>query len=110
MAYVPDDLAEAYVSQHVGLVRLKDPKMHRMIAAFLGPDGPGCEQIKRAQYGLKPGLSLIAIRGFQIPVLTPAELESVNRTISHLDSLRSTQHKHFDGLNTLQTQLINAFI
>lgn len=54
VAYVPDTLEQAYVSQHVGLVRLKEPDRHRMISAFFGKNGPGNDQILKAQYGLKP--------------------------------------------------------
>ncbi len=34
VAYIPEYLKEAYVSQHVGLVRLKEPILYRMISAF----------------------------------------------------------------------------
>ncbi len=61
VAFVPPDLPEAYVSQHVGLARLIDPDLHRVITAFFSPSGPGNSQILDAQYGQsKPGLSLLA--------------------------------------------------
>lgn len=110
VAYIPSDLEDAYVSQHVALVRLKYPPMHRVISAFLSPNGPGSDQIKRAQYGLKPGLSLIDIRNFQIPILPRSELEAITATISHFDNAKATLERQVCRSTELQTHLINSIV
>jgi type I restriction enzyme S subunit len=68
VAFVPPGFGEAYVSQHVAIVRLNPEIRPRFVSMYLSlPDG-GQLQIRRAQYGqTKPGLSLDQIRKFAIP-------------------------------------------
>jgi type I restriction enzyme S subunit len=110
VAYVPDGLEEAYVSQHVGLVRLKDPEMHRMLVAFFGASGPGNEQILKAQYGLKPGLNLEQIRRFIVPDPTHRELLEILSTIRNQDSLKAALQLHVSSSLKLKHDLLNRLI
>ena len=85
--------------------------MHRMLAAFFGPTGPGNEQILKAQYGQsKPGLSLIVIRGFLAPVPTAEELDEINDVIQRLDSTRCTLQEHALRTLELRSRLTNALL
>jgi type I restriction enzyme S subunit len=69
VAYVPDEFGEAYVSQHVSIVRLASTLRPRYCSMFLSLADGGQRQIAKAQYGqTKPGLSLSNIREFQIPI------------------------------------------
>lgn len=111
VAFVPAHFEEAYVSQHVGLVRLKNPKMHRMIAAFFGPSGPGNEQILKAQYGQsKPGLSLTAIRNFIVPVLDTEALSTITSTILRFDALMDALKIQRLAIEKMSQHLINHLV
>lgn len=110
VAFVPQDLEKAYVSQHVALVRLKKPEMHRMLAAFFGPVGPGNEQIKKSQYGLKPGLNLIDIKNFIIPLPSSNELSAITEKINQLDEAKIQHERHSASSAQLKQQLINTLI
>jgi len=69
VAFVPPDIEEAYVSQHVAILRLRKELMDRYVSMYLSLDSGGQRQIAKDQYGqTKPGLSLAQIRKFEIPV------------------------------------------
>lgn len=104
IARIPADLGDAYVSQHVALVRLRDRQLAPFLEAFFSPSGPGNHQILNAQYGQsKPGLSLENVRSFHVPVPPHHELAQLSEIVkdhsdyemnvatelSHLISLKS---------------------
>lgn len=69
VAFVPTDIEEAYVSQHVAILRLSEGLLDRFVSMFLSLSAGGQLQIAKQQYGqTKPGLSLAQIRTFDIPV------------------------------------------
>lgn len=107
VAYIPRELDEAYVSQHVGLVRLRDPAMHRMLAAFFGRNGPGNEQILRAQYGLKPGLNLTALNNFIVPVTTDAQLAEITANLDSFDRTKAAVDTNVLSIAQLKQTVAN---
>ncbi len=89
VALVDEDLGEAYISQHVGLVRLSDSRIGRYICRYLSPWSPGNLQIEGSQSGQsKPGLTLGNLRDFQIALPpTKAEQEAIAEALSDADAL-----------------------
>lgn len=89
VALVEHSFDEAYISQHVGLVRLKQPTVGAYICRFLSPGAPGNPQIEGSQSGQsKPGLNLLNLRDFWIalpPVMR--ELEAIAKALSDVDGL-----------------------
>ena len=64
---VETELEEAYVSQHVALVRLQDFRNARFLFLWLrSPEHGRGELLREAQHSDKPGLSLIAVRNVKI--------------------------------------------
>jgi len=111
VAFVPFPFEEAYVSQHVGLVRLKNPEMHRILAAFFGPSGPGNAQIQKAQYGQsKPGLSLAAIRNFTVPVLEGKEVQEITSMIGRFDNAKEALKRQCLASKTMYQELTNHLV
>lgn len=66
---LPENMAGAYVSQHVAILRPDRQQIRpEYLSAFLCASGFGQDQIRAAQYGqTKPGLNFDQIRRFQIP-------------------------------------------
>lgn len=68
---VPDHIKEAYVSQHVSILRLRNNLLPEFLSFFLSMPSLGQRQIAQCQYGqTKPGLNLQQIKDFVIPDVT----------------------------------------
>lgn len=92
VALVDQVFDEAYISQHVGLVRLKDPTRAEYICRYLSPNSPGNFQIAGSQSGQsKPGLNLQNLKDFVI-ALPPSseELHAITSALSDVDALLAT--------------------
>jgi type I restriction enzyme S subunit len=60
---------EAYISQHVAIIRTRKTLLPSFLSYFLSNDSLGQRQIENMQYGqTKPGLNLRQIRSFMLPV------------------------------------------
>ena len=107
VAVVPDDIGEAYVSQHVAIVRLNDEIDPTFVAAFLADVNGGQAQISRLQYGqTKPGFGLDNIRSLQAfcPPL-PLQRESAAWS-THARELEDQQTRSRHYFNELANSLL----
>jgi type I restriction enzyme S subunit len=88
VAYLKQGLGSAYVSQHVGLVRLGEPKLADYICRYLSPCAPGNPQIEISQSGQsKPGLNLQNLKDFRLAIPTlPGERDAITKALSDIDS------------------------
>ncbi len=88
VALVEEELGEAYISQHVGLVRLSDPSQGSYICRFLAPGSAGNEQIFASQSGQsKPGLSLKNLQEFLVALPPVSEQRAIATALSDMDAL-----------------------
>jgi type I restriction enzyme S subunit len=89
VALVEQTFDEAYISQHVGLVRLKEPTRGAYICRYLSPNSPGNPQIAGSQSGQsKPGLNLQNLKDFRIALPpTPSEQRAIATALSDVDGL-----------------------
>ncbi|GAA5483854.1 restriction endonuclease subunit S [Haloferula sargassicola] len=89
VALVEEAFDEAYISQHVGLVRLKEPCRGSYVCRYLCPHSPGNYQISGSQSGQsKPGLNLQNLRNFLIALPpTLAEQAAIAGALSDADAL-----------------------
>lgn len=86
IALVEQDLGEAYISQHVGLVRLSEPERGTYICRFLAPGSVGNEQIFASQSGQsKPGLSLRNLQEFLVAIPPLPEQRAIAAILGALD-------------------------
>lgn len=82
-ARVAQDLQEAYVNQHVALLRPILPETSGWILLWLQAYGGGKSQLVEAAYGAgKPGLNLDNIREVSIAFPPPAEAAEILRRVS----------------------------
>ncbi|MCP9808840.1 restriction endonuclease subunit S [Cyanobium sp. HWJ4-Hawea] len=96
VALVEQQFDEAYISQHVGLVRLNKPSIGPYACRYLSPCSPGNPQISGSQSGQsKPGLNLQNLRDFLIALpRTLDESNAIATALSDVDGL-------LDGLDRL---------
>ncbi|SFP33268.1 restriction endonuclease subunit S [Enterovibrio norvegicus] len=85
IAVVNDDIGEAYVNQHVSLVRLKEPKISRWVGHFLSSDDSQKQFIANNDAGAKAGLNLTAIRNTQVAIPDLSELELIVEALDAVD-------------------------
>lgn len=88
VALVEQELGETYISQHVGLVRLREPLSGQYVCRFLSPGSLGNMQISGSQSGQsKPGLTLKNLHSFWIALPPPSERRAIAVALSDMDSL-----------------------
>ena len=89
VALVDQTFDETYISQHVGLVRLKEPNRGAYICRYLSPNSPGNPQIAGSQSGQsKPGLNLQNLKDFLIALPSSSkELQAIATALSDVDGL-----------------------
>lgn len=88
VALVDQELGEAYISQHVGLVRLRDTAGGQFLCRYLSPGSPGNSQISGSQTGQsKPGLTLKNLREFWVALPSAKEQHAIAEALSDADAL-----------------------
>lgn len=89
VALVEREFDEAYISQHVGMVRLHEVELGEYVCRYLSPNSPGNPQIAGSQSGQsKPGLNLQNLRDFRIAVPpTLPEQRTIAAALSDVDAL-----------------------
>ncbi|RUR30173.1 restriction endonuclease subunit S [Vreelandella andesensis] len=114
-ARVKVDLSDAYVSQHVGLIRLSDASMAPFIELILKAPNSGRYQLQKAAYGGgKPGLNLQNIKDVHWALPEPSEAEAivrrVNELFAHADHIEQQVNNALARVNNLtQSILAKAF-
>lgn len=93
-AFVADEIGEAYVSQHVGLVRLIDSGTGTFTHMYVIAPSAGRRRLLLAAYGAgKPGLNLDNLRELPLPFPPLREMtaiaEAVEDQLSVIDHLES---------------------
>ena len=94
-AVVPELARDAYVSQHVALIRLVDPKLSEFIHFWMVNEFGGQAFLARFIYGDKPGLNLKQVGSVLIP-LPPIEM---------LPEILNTLHSFHQMCEKLSNQL-----
>lgn len=91
---VPDDIEEAYVNQHIAMVRFLNPVQGEFMAWYLRSDYGQKDLLKNKRGGGKLGLGLDDIRDSRVPVVSDAEaikiVENIEAHLSVCDSIEKT--------------------
>jgi type I restriction enzyme S subunit len=112
---VSAELGDAYVSQHVGLVRLRNPEIGPWaLLCLMAPAGAREELLDRAYGSGKPGLNLDNIRTLRIPLPPLAEQQRIVAKVAELigvcDQLeQSLKTEQAARARLLETLLHDAF-
>lgn len=81
-ALVETELVEAYVSQHVGLIRFVDARPVRLAHIYITSPEDGRKRLLASAYGAgKPGLNLENLRDLPIPLPPVAEQSAIVREV-----------------------------
>jgi|GEM_PF-714866 len=114
-ALVSHEIPEAYVNQHVALLRPLTIDVSDYLLLWLQAEGAGKTQLTKAAYGAgKPGLNLDNIREVLIAIPSPAEAAEILRRVSEAlaasaDTLAMLDAEAADAARLKQSILKAAF-
>lgn len=77
IALIPEDIEEAYINQHIAMIRFNNPKQGKLMAWYLKSDYGQKDLLRNKRGGGKLGLGLDDIRDTPVPVLTDVEAEQM---------------------------------
>lgn len=81
IALVPETIQEAYINQHIALIRLKHPSLARCYAWYLRSDLGQKDLLRNKRGAGKLGLGLDDIRETRVPIIDDSEAEKIVETI-----------------------------
>lgn len=112
-ALVERKLGEAYVNQHVALLRLTSHQLSRYVTMFLQSKSGGGKQLEEAAYGAgKPGLNLTNIAEVSV-ALPPAKeqieiISRVEEALSRADAAEATLDAQARAASALKQSILKA--
>ena len=109
-AVVSQSMDEAYVSQHVALVRLYDIRLVDYLHLWLVSEGEGRKLLLMSSYGAKPGLNLQNINDLLVPLPPIAEQFRIVTRVNELRSHCADLRQRLAALQRGQKQLATALI
>jgi type I restriction enzyme S subunit len=110
-ALLDRDLGEAYVSQHVALVRPSNVALARwlLLCLMAGPSGRD-ELVERAYGAGKPGLNLDNIRSLNMPIPPLAEQHRIVAKVDELMALCDQLEAQLTTTQTDSSRLLEAIL
>lgn len=111
-AVIPDDsIGEAYVNQHIALVRLASEQLNSHYLAYFIASDVGQRQLKFLNdSGTKAGLNLKSIRKLQIPVPPHKEREAIVEKLDNLDNQINAETTKLASLQQLKKGLMHDLL
>jgi type I restriction enzyme S subunit len=110
-ALLEQDLGEAYVSQHVALIKPTNKDLSPWLLLFLmAEDGGRAELVERAYGAGKPGLNLDNIRSLSTPVPPLAEQERVVAKVDELMALCDQLESELTDKQTEAARLLESVL
>ena len=83
IALIPDNIGEAYINQHIAMIRFNNPAQGKFMAWYLRSEWGQKDLLKNKRGGGKLGLGLDDIRDTPVPVVCN---EEANRILSFIES------------------------
>lgn len=109
-AAVPQLTNKAYVSQHVALIRLRDPRLSEFIHFWMINAFGGRAFLGRYIYGDKPGLNLAQVGSVPVPVPPEAVLPTILASLRRHQALCDQFDKQLKAKRELAERLSSATV
>jgi type I restriction enzyme S subunit len=110
-ALLDEDVAEAYVSQHVGLIRPTDNSLSPWLLLCLMAPAAGRDELVQRAYGSgKPGLNLDNIRSLTIPLPPLAEQHRIVAKVDELMALCDQLEQQLSQADQQRRRLLEAVL
>jgi type I restriction enzyme S subunit len=110
-ALLEQDLGEAYVSQHVALIKPTNTDLSSWLLLFLmAEDGGRAELVERAYGAGKPGLNLDNIRSLSTPIPPLAEQHRIVAKVDELMALCDQLESELTDKQTEAARLLESVL
>lgn len=83
IALIPDSIEEAYINQHIAMIRFNNPEQGKFMAWYLRSEWGQKDMLKNKRGGGKLGLGLDDIRDTPVPVVSDKAASDI---VSYIDS------------------------
>lgn len=107
---VPADIGEAYVNQHIAMIRFNNPAQGEFMAWYLRSDYGQKDLLKNKRGGGKLGLGLDDIRDSRVPVVSESEateiLATIEAQLSVCDSIEKTVDTALQQADAMQQSIL----
>ena len=107
---VPANIGEAYVNQHIAMVRFLNPSQGKMMAWYLRSEYGQKDLLKNKRGGGKLGLGLDDIRDTVVPIVSDntarSIVDAIESRISVCDSIEKTVANALDQADALRRSLL----
>ncbi len=110
IAVVNDDLGEAYVNQHVSLVRLNEPEISRWVGHFLSHEDSQKQFTANNDSGAKAGLNLTAIRNTKVAIPPADEMNQIVKAFDSLDCSIAIKRKKLSKMQDTKKALMQDLL
>lgn len=112
-ALVDVEVSEAYVSQHVGLIRFVVPELGTLIHLYATAPSGGRKLLLQAAYGAgKPGLNLDNLRGLPVPIPPTTErgriIGAVEAQLTAIAYLEGSLDKALKAAQALRQSILKS--
>jgi type I restriction enzyme S subunit len=104
------DLGEAYVSQHIALVRPRSRILSPWLLLCLMAPAAGRRQLRASVYGGKPGLNLGQVRALAVPIPPIAEQLRIRARLNELLALCDELEASLVSVRTNNSRLLEALL
>lgn len=110
IAVVNDDIGEAYVNQHVSLVRLKDKGISRWVGHFLAFEKSQKQFIANNDSGAKAGLNLTAIKNTKVALPDFEEMQKIVEALDSIDCAIAMKRKKLSKVSDTKKALMQDLL
>lgn len=94
IALVPENLGEAYINQHIAMIRFSTPELGKFFAWYLQSDYGQKQLLKNRRGNGKLGLGLDDIRDSEVPIITESKahiiVDKIEQQLSQCNSIDQT--------------------
>lgn len=107
---VPNKIGEAYINQHIAMIRFKNPKQGKFMALYLRSDLGQKDLLKNKRGAGKLGLGLDDIRDSKVPVISNEEANQIvleiESRLSVCDSIEKTVDEALQQAEALRQSIL----
>lgn len=110
IALIPEDIQEAYINQHIAMIRFNNPSQGEFMAWYLKSDYGQKDLLKNKRGGGKLGLGLDDIRDTPVPIISDERALSVvadiDSKMSVCDSIEQTVDAALQQADALRQSIL----